>query len=50
MKKSVLIIEDEKHIAEAQSLILGELYKVHHAPDGAKDMGKAARELAQALY
>src|SRR3989344_4133650 len=41
MKKSVLIIEDEKHIAEAQSLILSELYRVHHAPDGAKGVEMA---------
>ena len=41
MKKSVLIIEDEKHIAEAQSLILSEIYKVHHAPDGAKGVEMA---------
>jgi len=41
MKKSVLIIEDEKHIAEAQSLILSEFYRVHHAPDGAKGVEMA---------
>ncbi|MBI2108530.1 response regulator [Candidatus Woesearchaeota archaeon] len=43
MKKSVLIIEDEKHIAEAQSLILGEFYRVHHAPDGEKGIEMANR-------
>ena len=43
MKKSVLIIEDEKHIAEAQSLILGEFYSVHHAPDGEKGIEMANR-------
>lgn len=41
MKKSVLIIEDEKHIADAQSLILEEHYRVHHAPDGAKGVDMA---------
>ena len=41
MKKSVLIIEDEKHIAEAQSLILSDIYKVHHAPDGEKGIEMA---------
>ncbi len=43
MKKSVLIIEDEKHIAEAQSLILEEHYKVHHASDGEKGLEMANR-------
>ena len=43
MKKSVLIIEDEKHIAEAQSLVLGEHYKVHHASDGAEGLEMAEK-------
>ena len=33
-KKTILIIEDEKHIAQAQALILGDLYNIHHAYDG----------------
>ncbi|MBT5021797.1 response regulator [Candidatus Woesearchaeota archaeon] len=37
-KKTVLIIEDEKHIAQAQKLILEDKYKVHHAPDGEKGL------------
>lgn len=43
MKKSVLIVEDEKHIAEAQSLVLGEHYNVHHASDGAEGLKMAER-------
>lgn len=41
MKKKVLIIEDEQNIANAQALILGEAYEVHHAFDGDEGLKKA---------
>lgn len=41
MKKKVLIIEDEQNIANAQALILGETYEVHHAFDGDEGLKKA---------
>tara|TARA_Y100000310_G_scaffold345851_1_gene471378 strand:- start:7638 stop:8000 length:363 start_codon:yes stop_codon:yes gene_type:complete len=41
LKKTALIIEDEKNIAEAQALILGELYDIHHAFDGDEGLKKA---------
>jgi len=34
MKKDVLIIEDEPHIAKAEAIILGDDFNVHHAYDG----------------
>ncbi len=34
MKPTVLIIEDEDPIAEAEKIILQDLYQVHHARDG----------------
>ena len=44
MKKSVLIIEDDKNIADAQKLILEEEFDVHQAFDGDEGLRKA-REL-----
>lgn len=44
MKKSVLIIEDDKNIAKAQAMILQEAFIVHHAYDGDQGL-KAAKEL-----
>ncbi len=41
LKKSVLIVEDEEHIAAAQSLILKVEYDVHHAKDGEEGWKKA---------
>lgn len=41
MKKKVLIIEDEENIANAQAIILKELYDVHHAFDGEEGLKKA---------
>ena len=40
-KKKALIIEDEKHIADAQGIILGNLYDVHFAYDGEAGLKKA---------
>jgi len=41
IKKRALIIEDEENIAEAESLILGEAYEIHHAYDGDEGLEKA---------
>ena len=34
MKKSVVIVEDDKNIAKAQALILGQEFDIHMAHDG----------------
>lgn len=41
MKKKALIIEDEPNIANAEALILGEDYEIHHASDGDGGIKKA---------
>ncbi len=41
MKKDVLIIEDEKPIAEAEAIILEEHFNVHYAYDGEEGLKKA---------
>ena len=41
MKRCVLIVEDEKNIAEAQSLILEEDFQVHHASNGEEGLEMA---------
>lgn len=43
MKKTALIIEDEKNIAEAHSIILGDKYIIHHAFDGEEGLKKAKK-------
>lgn len=42
-KRDVLIIEDERAIAEAEAIILGEQFNVHHAFDGKEGMKKAKK-------
>ena len=42
-KKKVLIVEDEEHIANAQSLILGDHFDVHVAGDGDKGLEMARK-------
>ena len=41
MKKRALIIEDEQHIANAEALILQDMFEVHHAFDGDEGIKKA---------
>ena len=43
MKKSILIIEDEHNIAQAQALILEDKFNVHHALDGEEGLKKAQK-------
>lgn len=43
MKKKALIIEDEQNIANAQALILGDKFEVHHAFDGDEGIKKARK-------
>ncbi len=43
-KKKVLIIEDEKHIAHAEGLILSEHYDVSYAYDGEEGIRKIKEE------
>lgn len=40
MRKSIVIVEDEPNIAEAQRIILEEEYDVHHAADGEEGLRK----------
>ena len=40
-KKTILIIEDEKHIADAEGLILGDDFNIHYAYDGETGLEKA---------
>lgn len=42
MAKRALIIEDEKNIADAQAIILDEIFdEIHHAADGEEGLKKA---------
>ena len=43
-KKKILIIEDEKNIAKAEGLILGDAYHVSYAFDGAEGLTKIKKE------
>jgi DNA-binding response OmpR family regulator len=40
MKKSIVIVEDEQNIADAERLILEEHFDVHHAADGEEGLKK----------
>lgn len=42
-KKSVLIIEDEKNIAQAQGIILGDKFSISYAFDGESGLKKAKK-------
>ncbi|MBI4738799.1 response regulator [Candidatus Woesearchaeota archaeon] len=42
-KKKVLIIEDERNIAEAEGMILGDDYDVSYAFDGTEGLAKARK-------
>jgi len=48
MAKKILIIEDEKNIAHAQGLILGDDYDISYAYDGETGLN-LAKELYQML-
>lgn len=41
IKKKALIIEDEQNIANAEALILGDDFEIHHAFDGEEGLQKA---------
>ena len=43
VKKSVLIIEDEKAIAKAEALVLEDEFNIHHAFDGTEGLKKAKK-------